>query len=255
MNIPKKYRPIFLPDSGYWTRFDCSMQEIRILAKISGDRKMQAVIERYDETGDPALRFHAVTAELMGCSYDDGKTTTFTTIYGGGDETIASRAKTTKEKGGQLRSLWARAYPDAWAWMEAVKVVGLRQGYVETLDGRKLWLPDPATDFEGEEGVGRKAVNFPIQGTGGSVLRQATIVLDEAEESPYYSGIDLRIPVHDELDNDGVMVDHPNLDNLIEGLYCPWIKTYHERWGETEIDFDKVEVEEEEERELAAAGS
>ena len=220
MNLPYEYRGIYIPDSPLWTRFDYSQQEIRILAFLSGDRNMQDV---FDRGGD----FHQETADTMHCDRDDGKTTTFTTIYGGGLATIASRSNSSISDAANLVRQWRFTYPDAWEWMEAQKVIGARQGYAETVLGRRLWLPDEEDDldFEGRE---RKFVNYPIQGTGVEILKYAMIECDKV-------GMDMRIPCHDELLSDGAVMKKPNCENMIPGLYTPFDMTYHKAWGSNKV--------------------
>lgn len=221
MNFPKKYRPMMVPDSALWTRFDYSQQEIRILAYLSGDRNMQAIFDRGDN-------FHRITADMMNCDYDDGKTTTFTTIYGGGDATIASRSGATISQARELRRQWRFTYPDAWEWIEAQKVIGVNQGYVETVLGRKLWLPPIEEEPDGVEGLERKSVNYPIQGTGAEILKYAMIVCDKL-------GMDMRIPCHDELVSDGAVMHKPSCEYLIPGLYTPFDMSFHRAWGEEKV--------------------
>lgn len=220
MNWPYAYRPMMEPDSEVWTRFDYSQQEIRILMYLSGDRNGQALF-------DAGLNFHTETAAMMNCNYDDGKTTTFTTIFGGGLKTIASRSGSSIAAAAELVRQWRFTYPDAWEWIDAQKAMGEQRGYAETVLGRKLWLPDIEDDFD-VEGRERKFVNYPIQGTAAEILKYAMIVCDEA-------GMDIRIPCHDELVSDGEVRDKPNCEEMIPGLYTPFDMTYHKAWGSEAI--------------------
>lgn len=220
MNFPLSYRPMMEPDSPVWTRFDYSQQEVRILMYLSGDRNGQAVFDRGEN-------FHQVTADMMNCGYDDGKVTTFTLIFGGGDGTVAQRSGSTIAKAASLRKQWRFTYPDAWEWMEAQKQIGNQQGYVETVLGRRLWLPEPEDDPDAE-GRERKWVNYPIQGTGAEILKYAMIVCDKA-------GMDMRIPCHDELVSDGAVITKPSCEEMVPGLYTPFEMSYHLAWGDEKV--------------------
>lgn len=219
MNIPYAYRPMLEPDSPLWTRFDYSQQEIRILMWLSGDRNGQAIF-------DAGKNFHQETAYAMHCEYDPGKTTTFTLIYGGGDETVANRSGSTIREAAELRRQWRFTYPDAWEYMEAQKITGVRDGYVTTVLGRKLWLP--TEDEEDQASRERKAVNYPIQGTGAEILKYAMIVCDKA-------GMDMRIPCHDELVSDGAVMKKPNCEEMVPGLCTPFDMTFHTAWGSDKV--------------------
>ena len=216
MNLPYLYRPIYEPDDKLWTRFDYSQQEIRILAFLSGDRNMQAIF-------DEGKSFHQETATMMGCDYDAGKITTFTTIYGGGLSTIASRSNSSVRAAEELVRMWEITYRDAWEWIEAQNHIGNQQGYVETVLGRKLWLPDIEDDLD-VEGRERKWVNYPIQGTGAEILKYAMIECDKV-------GMDIRIPCHDELVFNGTVIKKPNCEEMIPGLHTPFEMSFHQAWG------------------------
>jgi DNA polymerase I len=247
MNVPKHLRTMFLPDNGLWTRFDYKQQELKILAHISGDRRMAEVF------ADPNGDIHSDTARFMGVARPEAKNTTFAMVYGGGDEVIAETAGThDMRRARELRSLWYKAYPDAAAWIEAQKVLGPREGVVYTATGRPLYLPEIGTGpgQYPEEEVARKAVNYPIQGTGADILKGSMVLCHEHD-------LDLRIPCHDELVINGQVELPSGLAEIIPGLVTSIDVEHLDRWTpkeeKTPLSMESWEAQKLEDEELDQA--
>ena len=208
-----------VPDGKVFTKFDFSQQELRILAYMSGD---VAMIEAANGTD-----MHQSMGNMMMVPRSEMKNANFAVVYGSGLETIAVTAGISVHDAARLMGHWKKSFPDAWEWMEGSKQDGLRQGYAETATGRRLPLPEIG---EGpgqldEETVKRQAVNYRIQGTGGDVLRESIIILDEA-------GVDQRLPIHDELNSDGAyLLPTEKLETVIPGMHLPIESGFVERWS------------------------
>lgn len=234
MNQPSWIRPYFKFDDPLGgTRYDCNQQELRILQHLSGDPIMKDIFARYDDSGmkDDKLKFHSITAELMGCDYGMAKNTNFCVIYGGGVETIMATAGIQDRQAAEtIQSKWATSYPVAWEWINDQKATGQRTGICYTATGRPLPLPEEGEGYgpvgvrKDLESIGRDAVNWPIQGTGADVLRGQMVLLVQ-------QGYDFRIPIHDE----GVLngrIDLPKdaMARVVPGLYTPVETSYLDVW-------------------------
>jgi len=213
MNIPKgSARECFLPDSGVMTCADASQMQLRILAYLSEDPVMISV---FDNNGD----IHQETADHFGMERSATiKSVNFGMIFGGTDETLMETANITDRKvAAELRRKWGQKYKRAWEWIQYQQDVGLRDGYVYTAFGRKLYIPMD----KGRGHARRCSVNFPIQGTEAEVVKRWILAC---------SHLDLMLVVHDEMLFDGQVELPDGLDKL-----CPWVQpiniTIQERWS------------------------
>lgn len=215
-NVPKPMRVMFIPDSGTFTSFDYSQQELRVLAYVSGDRAMKAVFE--DEHGD----IHTNTAKYMGVPRDPAKNTTYAMVYGGSEETIADTAGISDPRqAAELRKLWGRTYPQAMDWIMYQSEVQAGKGWVEDIYGRRIYLPDPEFDLKGWPGVQRKAVNYPIQGSAAAMTKKAMILC---------VALDMRLQIHDEIVIDGYVERLPSGITSVAPFPTPVSVKYTNTW-------------------------
>jgi DNA polymerase-1 len=92
-----------------------------------------------------------------------------------------------------------KRYPGVQQFMEETRIKAREQGYVETLFGRRLYLPDiKASNMQRRQGAERAAINAPMQGTAADIIKRAMISVDGwlQEEQP---DAQLVMQVHDEL--------------------------------------------------------
>jgi len=224
MNIPKKtdlaqaaiptIRSAFLPDHNEWTIADFSQIELRILAYLSRDQRMLSIFQSPD--GD----FHGVTASEMRIPRDFAKIFNFAMIYGGNEYTVATNAGMSDvalAKKYMLR--WMTTYPQAAQWMMVQKIEGIRNGYVESLLGRKMPIPTE----QGRAHAEHCCINFPIQCTAGEIFKMAIQECSNLADS-------FRLIVHDEMDLSG---HHQMSDALahLTDIYTPVGVEYRARWG------------------------
>lgn len=222
-NIPKKtergdvhsIRSMFLSDTGVWMKADESQAELRIMAYVSGDKQMQAVFDRGEN-------IHKHTQELTGLSYDISKTVNYALSYGADAYTIANSTGYPVSSGREFIRRWMDAYPQAASWMKQQQIDGLRNGYVETLLGRKMMLP---TEM-GEKHCRNCAINYPIQGTAADTFKRTLIEIAKVglEEN-------LRLLVHDEFDFDREVQLPKGLES-ITAVTIPLDIDITERWDD-----------------------
>lgn len=211
-------RTMFLPDSGCFTDLDFSQQELRALAYISQDPVMLDIFER-------GLDIHQQVADFMGIPRRVCKNVNFAAIYGASDETIMETAGITSiGKAHEVGIMWRTMFKEAARWIIQVQEQGICDGYVMTLQGRKLWLPGEFV--EGESDRRRKAVNYPIQGSAAEITKDALLAVARA-------GHELVLQVHDELVIDGNIAEKELRGLGLEELApfkCPISVAYYSRW-------------------------
>lgn len=156
-NIPVKARVMFVPDSGYFCSGDYSQEHLRILAHRSEDRLMKAVYEEGRYGGD----FHKLTAEKLGLTRPLARTINYAIVYGATPKTVSEQARIRDlDRCARYIDDWFKTYREAADYIQYLQEVGLRDGWAApTLFGRRIKIPD-----ESEDGMKRKAVNYPILG-------------------------------------------------------------------------------------------
>ena len=217
-NIPPSCRHILLPDNGCFTSMDYRMEHLYILAHMSGDRDMLRIL--YDP--DPEKNdLHQHTASQMNISRKLAKTVNYAMPYGGTAKTIKDNGK-IRDIGlcSKLLDSWGKTYPGAWDWIANAKREGVRDGWsLPTLFGRRIVIPQEYNRYNTlyVEGMQRKAVNYPILGSDGEVVKRAIIMCDSMNLGPPV----MTITAHDSIDFDGDVELPTEAMELIPGLKIP----------------------------------
>ena len=207
-NIPikteegRRIRQAFIAPSGCkLVAADYSQIELRIMAHLSDDAGLLNAFEK-------GLDVHRATAaEVFGVSLDavssemrrSAKAINFGLIYGMSAFGLAKQLHVGRNEAQQYIDRYFERYPGVQRYMNNIRSLAHEQGYVETLFGRRLYLPDiNAKNKNLQMGAERTAINAPMQGTAADIIKTAMIRvqswLDEA-------GLDAKIimQVHDEL--------------------------------------------------------
>ena len=221
-NIPPNARYIFMPDSGVFTSGDFSQEHLRFIMLVSGDRQMKRVYEEGEMGGD----IHSYTARELGIPRRLAKVVNFAIPYGATPKSVSVQAKIRDvRKCGAYLDRWFKIFPDAAEWVKGAQAEGLRTGWaLPTLFGRKIKLPD-----EDEEGMKRKAVNYPILGSDGEVMKRALIIANDAGIGPPT----MVVTVHDSITWDGDVADLipvEKLENIVPGIRIPFEIKATLRW-------------------------
>jgi len=199
-NIPPDCRHILLPDSGYFTSIDYRMEHLYILAHMSGDRDMLNVL--YNPDPDKS-DLHQHTASKMNISRRLAKTVNYAMPYGGTAKTISDNAKIKDVQFcGRLLDDWFRTYPGAADWIVNAKRLGVKEGWsLPTLFNRRIAIPEEYNQWGAlyVEGMERKAVNYPILGSDGEIIKRAFILCCNKGLGPPV----MAITAHDSIDFDG----------------------------------------------------
>jgi len=205
-NIPirsvlgREIRKGFVAQKG-WTFLaaDYSQVELRILAHLSGDPAfVRAFREGRDIHRETAARIFGVEPDRVdGGMRDRAKTINFATIYGQGPMALAAQLGISRTDASRFIEGYFERFAGVKAYLERMKDEAREKGYVETLSGRRRYIPEIRSRNPGVRGFGeRTATNSPIQGTAADLIKLAMIRL-HGELDPDRAR--MLVQVHDEL--------------------------------------------------------
>ncbi|MBR2618834.1 MAG: DNA polymerase I [Paludibacteraceae bacterium] len=207
-NIPvrddmgKEIRKCFIADEGcLFFSADYSQIELRIMAHLSGD---SAMIEAFNMDGD----IHAATAakiykvpidQVTADMRRKAKTANFGIIYGISVFGLSERLQIQRSEAKQLIDGYFETYPQIKTYMDNCIEQARQVGYVQTLWGRKRYLPDINSGNSFVRGFAeRNAINAPIQGSAADIIKVAMIAIDQAFKKSNLKS-QMILQVHDEL--------------------------------------------------------
>jgi DNA polymerase-1 len=207
-NIPirtpqgRKIREAFVaPEDSLIMACDYSQIELRIMAHLSGD---EALLKAFHDEVD----VHQATAsEVFDVPYDEvdsdhrraAKAINFGLMYGMSAFGLARQLNIGRSEAQAYMDTYFMRYPGVQQFMETTREQAREQGYVETLFGRRLYLPDiNASNMQRRQGAERAAINAPMQGTAADIIKRAMISVDEWLENTQPDAR-LVMQVHDEL--------------------------------------------------------
>jgi DNA polymerase-1 len=207
-NIPirtaegRRIRQAFIaPDGHVLLAADYSQIELRIMAHLSGD---EGLLRAFASD----LDIHQATAaEVFGASLDavtldqrrSAKAINFGLIYGMSAFGLAKQLGIPRGAAQEYIDLYFARYPGVKRYMEETRSQAKSQGYVETVFGRRLYLPDiNARNKQFQQAAERAAINAPMQGTAADIIKRAMIAVD-AWCTGAERGARLIMQVHDEL--------------------------------------------------------
>ena len=180
---------------------DYSQIELRIMAHLSED---QGLISAFQAGRDI---HRATAAEVFGATMEDvtddqrrsAKAINFGLIYGMSAFGLSRQLNIPRGDAQEYIDLYFERYPGVKAYMDKTRALAAEQGYVETIFGRRLYLPEiKASNFQRRQAAERTAINAPMQGSAADIIKRAMISVDHwlAE-----TDLDARMTmqVHDEL--------------------------------------------------------
>ncbi len=208
-NIPirtergREVRKAFIPrdENHLIMAADYSQIELRLIAELSGDSFMkEAFINGEDIHAATAAKvFDVPLAEVTREQRSNAKTVNFGIIYGVSSFGLSQQTSLSRSEAGDIIKSYFQTYPGIRDYIEKQKELARKQGFVETIFGRRRYLKD----INSRNGVvrghaERNAVNAPIQGSAADIIKVAMIKLhaDLKEASPDTKMI---LQVHDEL--------------------------------------------------------
>ncbi len=207
-NIPirtaegRRIRQAFVAPAGYkLVAADYSQIELRIMAHLAQDEGLLDAF-RHDRDVHRATAAEVFGVELDAVSGDQrrsAKAINFGLIYGMSAFGLAKQIGVDRKQSQAYIDRYFARYPGVLAYMERTREQAAAQGYVETLFGRRLYLPDiHAKNPSLRKGAERTAINAPMQGTAADIMKRAMVAVDSWLTR---SGLDAKVilQVHDEL--------------------------------------------------------
>ena len=208
-NIPvrsdegRRIRRAFIPQDGWrMLAADYSQIELRIMAHLSGDRGLLAAFA----AGEDIHR--ATAAEVFGADSPEAvtadqrrsaKAINFGLIYGMSAFGLARQLGIERGAAQEYVDRYFARYPGVKDFMERTREQARKQGYVETLFGRRLYLPDiNVRNQQIRSAAERTAINAPMQGTAADIIKRAMLTVDAWIENER-PGVRMLMQVHDEL--------------------------------------------------------
>lgn len=229
-NIPirneegRRIRQAFIAPQDYViVAADYSQIELRIMAHLSRDK---GLLRAFAEGKDI---HRATAAEVFGLPLDgvsseqrrSAKAINFGLIYGMSAFGLSRQLNISRKESQRYMDLYFERYPGVLEYMERTRQQAKEQGYVETLEGRRLWLPDiNSSNAARRAGAERAAINAPMQGTAADIIKRAMIDVDAwlEKDAPRVKMI---MQVHDELvfevHNEEVEAVSTKIHQLMEG--------------------------------------
>ena len=206
-NIPirneqgRKIRQAFeAPKGTIMVAADYSQIELRIMAHLSGDK---GLLDAFAQGKD----IHKATAaEIMGVDESEvtseqrrhAKAVNFGLIYGMSAFGLARQIGVGRKEAQEYIDIYFERYPGVRDYMERTRDVAAKQGYVETLFGRRLHLPEiNSSNGMRRQAAERTAINAPMQGTAADIIKRAMVKMFDWVSQE--TDIKMIMQVHDEL--------------------------------------------------------
>lgn len=207
-NIPirteegRRIRQAFIASPGYKiVSADYSQVELRVMAHLSQDK---GLLQAFATDSDI---HRATAAEVFGVSLNEvtaeqrqrAKMINFGLIYGMSAFGLAKRLGMSKAAASGYVDIYFKHYPGVKTYMDQAKLQAQQLGYVTTIFGRRLYMPDiKSRNFQLRSAAERAAINAPMQGSAADMMKIAMIQIDEWLRQ---SDLDVRMimQVHDEL--------------------------------------------------------
>ncbi len=201
---------------------DYSQIELRIMAHLSQDAGLLAAFA----AGQDVHR--ATAAEIFGVAPEEvsaeqrraAKTINFGLIYGMSVFGLAGQLGIERQAAQIYMERYFSRYPGVAQYMERTRDSARRLGYVETVFGRRLWLPEINTSSAARrQGAERAAINAPMQGTAADLIKRAMLAVQHWIETEKLSTL-LVMQVHDELVLEVPNRERESVAAALPGLMC-----------------------------------
>jgi DNA polymerase-1 len=222
-NIPirtelgRRIRAAFVPDPGYrFLAADYSQIELRILAHVSGEESLIAAFRAGEDIHrrTAAEVFGIELAQVTQEQRDVAKTTNFSVIYGVTAFGLSRGLSITPKEAQEYLTRFFERHPRVKAYLERTVAEGRERGFVQTLLGRRRYIPELKSGNPNLRGFAeRMATNAPIQGTAADLTKIAMVRMARALAE---SGLRSRmlLQVHDELLFEAPEDEVPRLEAL-----------------------------------------
>lgn len=208
-NIPirsqegRQIRQAFIAPPGYQLlSADYSQIELRIMAHLSGDPMLLQAFRKDQDVhcATAAELFHQPLEAVTSEQRREAKTINFGLIYGMSAFGLARQLGVDYRQAQAILVRYFERYPGILHYMQNIRQQALEQGYVETLFGRRLYLPEiQSKQIVRRQAAERAAVNAPVQGTGADIIKRAMIAIAAWIHTLAPDTVRMVLQVHDEL--------------------------------------------------------
>ncbi|AFP29478.1 DNA polymerase I [Marinobacter sp. BSs20148] len=208
-NIPirseqgRRIRQAFVAEKGYkLLAADYSQIELRIMAHLSEDKGLLTAFAKGEDI------HKATAAEVFGVTLEEvnsdqrrsAKAINFGLIYGMSAFGLARQLDVERKVAQQYIDRYFERYPGVLTYMDKIRKQAHEDGYVETLFGRRLYLPEINTrNKQLQQAAERTAINAPMQGTAADIIKLAMIEVERWLLAEYPDSARMTMQVHDEL--------------------------------------------------------
>jgi DNA polymerase-1 len=208
-NIPirseqgRRIRQAFVAPKGYkLVAADYSQIELRIMAHLSGDKGLLTAFEKGEDI------HKATAAEVFGVSLDEvsvdqrrsAKAINFGLIYGMSAFGLSRQLDVGRNQAQDYIDRYFDRYPGVLKYMDNIRKQAHDDGYVETLFGRRLYLPEiNARNKQFQQAAERTAINAPMQGSAADIIKLAMLSVEEWLLAEHPDDARMIMQVHDEL--------------------------------------------------------
>ena len=208
-NIPirneegRRVRKAFIARDGYKiVAADYSQIELRIMAHLSGDKGLlDAFAHGKDIHRATASEvFNVAEGDVTDNQRRSAKAINFGLIYGMSAFGLAKQLHVSRQEAQEYMDLYFKRYPGVLDYMDRTREFAKQHGYVETVFGRRLYLPEiKSSNGARRKGAERAAINAPMQGTAADVIKMAMIQVDDWIRNTDSDDVVMIMQVHDEL--------------------------------------------------------
>ncbi|WWO95692.1 MAG: DNA polymerase [Candidatus Dasytiphilus stammeri] len=207
-NIPvrtsegRKIRQAFIASYGYdLITADYSQIELRILAHLSQEKNLiKSFLNHEDLHSITASNlFNIALKKVTQAQRRRGKIINFGVIYGMSAFGLSQQLNISLTDAHNYINLYFQHYPNVLTYMKKIKIQVQKTGYVNTITGRKIYIPNIFSKNIGRRNAAfRTAINAPMQGTAADIIKRAMIVVDQWIKNKNNS-VRMVMQVHDEL--------------------------------------------------------
>jgi DNA polymerase-1 len=208
-NIPirteegRRVRQAFIARKGYkMVAADYSQIELRIMAHLSGDKGLLNAFAAGQDihTATASEVFDTPVAEVNIEQRRNAKAINFGLIYGMSAFGLSKQLNIPRHDAQNYMDLYFERYPSVLIYMEDTRQIAKEKGYVSTVFGRRLYLPEiNASNGMRRKGAERAAINAPMQGTAADIIKKAMLAVDKWIETLPIDDVRMIMQVHDEL--------------------------------------------------------
>jgi DNA polymerase-1 len=224
-NIPirseqgRRIRQAFIaPDGFKLVAADYSQIELRIMAHLSGDKGLLTAFEKGEDIhkATAAEVFGVGLNEVSGDQRRSAKAINFGLIYGMSAFGLSRQLDVGRNQAQQYIDRYFERYPGVLEYMDRIRKQAHDDGFVETLFGRRLYLPEiNARNKQLQQGAERTAINAPMQGTAADIIKLAMLSVEDWLLTEHADDARMTMQVHDELI---LEVRESALDAVCKGL-------------------------------------